>query len=215
MKRYSAVFLILLLPGLLISQENTTTKEDVKSISNIPVQAQYSNNFVIKNLFFNKRIDLGGKGEILEVEFVLENLTDDPQDLYIFTIATFEKKETTRSSFEPPIPPKEKIRTFVTFPDDLSNFSYPDLDEQGKPKKDKNGADIIKLLKFPKNSKAGLDAATGKPYHLVEKMQIRTNHLSKYRKNFYFFNNLAVLVFDSEGKPAFRQLYKIVGSRNR
>ncbi len=202
MKRYGVVFLMLLLPGLLISQENKSAKADINVGTNIPAQAQYSNQFLIKD-------------EVLEVEFLLENQTDDPLDLYIFTIATYEKKETTRSSFELPIPPKERVRTFVTFPEDPLNFSYPDLDEQGNQKKDKNGADIMKLLKFPRNAKSGVDAVTGKPYHLVQKMHIRTTHLSKYRKNYYFFNNLAVLVFDSEGKPAFRQLYSIKGSRNR
>lgn len=215
MKRYITVFIILLIPGLLISQDIQTGKGVDKVNTNIPVQAQYSNQFTIKNLFFNKKIDPTGMGEILEIEFLLENLTDDPQDLYIFTIATFEKIEATRSSFERPITLKERVRTFVTYPDDLLNFSYPDLDQQGNQKKDKNGADLIKLLKFPKNPKAGVDALTGKPYRLFDKKHIRTTHLSRYRKNYFFFNNLAVLVFDSEGKPAYRQLYMVKGKRNR
>lgn len=218
MKKYIALMLMFLCPILLFSQEEK--KEGVstnqsKIITNIPVQAQYSNSFKIKNLFFNKRIDLGGKGEILEVEFTLENLTDDPMDVYIFTIATFEKVEKTKSSLERPVPQKERIRTFVTYPDDISNFSYTDTDEKGNIKKDKNGLEIVKLIKFPKNAKAGVDQKTGKPYHLDDKLQIYTTHISKYRRNYFFFNNLAVLIFDSDGKPAYRKLFEIKGKRSR
>lgn len=218
MKKYVIVVLALLCPALLFSQDvkkEDAAKEQSKIITNIPVEAQYSNSFAIKNLFFNKRTDYSGKGEILEIEFTLENLTDDPMDLYVFTIATFEKVEKTKSSLERPIPLRERIRTFVTYPDDISNFSYSDTDEKGNVKKDKNGLGIVKLVKFPKNSKAGVDPKTGKPYHLGEKLTIYTTHLSKYRRNYFFFNNLAVLIFDSEGKPAYRKLFEIKGKRNR
>ncbi len=218
MKKFVIVLLAFLCPALLFSQEvkkDDTTRDQSKIITNIPVQAQYSNSFAIKNLFFNKRIDYRGKGEILEVEFTLENLTDDPMDVYIFSIATFEKVEKTKSSFERPIPQRERIRTFVTYPDDISNFSYLDTDDKGNVKKDKNGLEIVKLVKYPKNPKAGVDQKTGKPYHLVDKLTIYTTHISKYRRNYFFFNNLAVLIFDSEGKPAYRKLFEIKGKRNR
>ncbi len=218
MKKYLLVLLALLCPTLLLSQDvkkEETPKDQSKIITNIPVQAQYSNKFNIKNLFFNKRTDYSGKGEILEVEFTLENLTDDPMDVYIFTIATFEKVEKTKSSFERPVPKRERVRTFVTYPDDLSNFSYLETDDKGNVKKDKDGLEIVKLVKFPKNPKAGVNQKTGKPYHLDDKLTIYTTHISKYRRNYFFFNNLAVLVFDSEGKPAYRKLFEIKGKRNR
>jgi hypothetical protein len=220
MKKYILTILLLLMPGMLISQADKS-KSPEKSIgldkimTNIPALSQYSNNFTIKNLYFNKRIDLGGKGEILEVEFILENLSDEPQDLYLFTIATFEKTEKTKSSFERLVPTRERIRTFVVYPDDISNFTYPVTDEQGNVKKDKNGLDIVKLAKFPKNPKAGVDPKTGKPYHLKDRLVLYTTHLSSYRNNYYFFNNVAVLIFDSDGKPAFRQLSEIKGKINR
>ncbi|OHD65077.1 MAG: hypothetical protein A2176_02335 [Spirochaetes bacterium RBG_13_51_14] len=214
MRNYIAMVLLLLAPGILFSQ-NDARKGTTSINTNIPAQAQYSKRITIRNLYFNKRLDTGGKGEILEVEFVLDNLTDDPMDLYIFTIATFEKTERTKSSLEPPIPPRERIRTFVTYPDDLSNFQYPVYDAQGNVKKDANGLEIVKLERFPKNPKAGIDPKTGKAYHLTEKLHIRTTHLSRYRKNYFFFNNVAVLVFESDGKLAYRQLYEIRGKRNR
>jgi len=222
MKKYATALFAFLFPVLLLGQEikkEDTPKEEPKDqpkiITNIPAEAQYSNDFAIKSLFFNKRIDPGGTGEILEVELTLENLTDDPMDLYLFTIATYEKVEKTKSSFERPIPQRERIRTFVTYPDDISNFSYPDTDDKGNVKKDKNGLEIVKLLKFPKNPKAGVDQKTGKPYHLVDRMTIYTTHISKYRRNYFFFNNLAVLIFDREGKSAYRKLFEIKGKRNR
>jgi hypothetical protein len=216
MKKYILIALMLLLPGILLSQaEKEKEKGPVKLKMNIPVLSQYSNNFAIKTIDFNKRTDLGGKGELLEVAFQLENLSDDPVDLYIFTIATFEKKEITKSSFERPIPAKEKIRTFVPYPDDISNFSYADVDKDGNVMKDKNGLEVIKFEKFPKNPKAGIDAETGKPYHLVDRLHIRTTHLSKYRRNYFYFNNLAVLIFDTQGNPVFRQLFTVKGKRNR
>jgi hypothetical protein len=213
MIKYTALVLVLLVPAILFSQD--TAKQPKKVVTNIPVLSQYSNTFAIRDLYFNKKIDINGKGEILEVEFVLENLTDDPIDFYLFTIATYEKTEKTRSSFEEPVPPKERIRTFVTYPDEIRNFTHPVLDDKGNPQKDQNGLEIVKLVKFPQNPKAGVDQNTGKPYHLKDKLVIRTTHLSQYRRNYFFFNNLAVLIFDSEGKPAYRKLFEIKGKRSR
>lgn len=214
MIRYIVIMLALLAPALVFSADIDSNKQ-MNVMTNIPVLSQYSDTFSIQNLYFNKKIDINGKGEILEIEFILENLTDDPVDIYLFTIATYEKTEMTKSSFEMPIPPRERIRTFVTYPDDIQNFTYPVLDKDGKPVKDEKGLDKVKLEKFPKNSKAGVDPATGKPYHLVDKLVIRTIHLSPYRKNYFFFNNLAVLIFDSEGKPTYRKLFEIKGKRGR
>jgi hypothetical protein len=214
MKKYIPIMLLSLLPAIMAAQEDTN-KAKVKINTNIPALSQYSEKFAIKNVFFNKRIEPGLKGELLEVEFLLENKTDDPMDLYIFAVATFEKVEKTKSSLERPVPQKERIRTFVAYPDDITNFTYPDTDVKGNVKKDKDGLELARLMKFPKNPKAGIDPKTGKPYHLTDKLQIYTTHLSKYRMNYFFFNNLAIIVFDAEGKPVFRQLYVIKGKRNR
>lgn len=215
MKKYIVSILSLLLVPWLVMAEEDRAADKWKINTSIPAVSQYSDAFAIKNVFFNKRIDTGLKGELLEVEFMIENRLDDPQDLFIFVIATYEKVEKTKSSLERPVPPKERIRTFVPFPDDISNFTYPDTDEKGNVKKDKDGMELVKLVKFPKNPKAGVDPNTGKPYHLVDKLQIYTRHLSKYRQQYYFYNNIAILVFNEDGKPVFRQLYEIKGKRNR
>lgn len=213
MKRSIMILALLLIPAFLMSQEEK--KQPVKGdvITAIPVLSKFSNTFEIKNIDFNTRIDLGGKGEILECQFILENLTDDPMELYIFTIATFEKREPIKTSFESFMTEKERIRSFVAYPDDLSNFQYPDLDAKGIIKKDEKGKDRIKLEKFPKNAKLGINPSTGKAYQLKDKLIVRTYHLSKYRKEFYFFNNLVILIFDAEGKPLFRQYYELKGRR--
>ncbi len=235
MKKNVAIALILLFPVILFSQvvkkkeksrETATEKsavtakekdeskeKEVKStsglVTTIPVQSKYSNKFKIKSIDFNKAVDYNKRGEILEVQFVLQNLTDDPMDLYVFTIATYEKKERTRSSLEPPVPPSHRVRSFVPFPDDITNFQYQATDKEGQVLRDRKGKERTKLLKFPKNPKAGIDPGTGKPYHLKDKLVIRATHLSKYRSNYFYFNEAAVLIFDDEGKLVFRQLYKL------
>jgi len=208
MKRLYIIFLLVLVPVLAAAQDgankNATPPEKAEKIkTGIPVQAMYSNSFTINPFYFNKRIDTRGRGEILEVELVFQNETDSPLDLYIFVIASYEKTEKTKSSFEMPISEKERIRTFVPFPDNMANFQH---DNSGKGEK-------TRLVKFPKNPREGVDPKTGKSYSLEDKLLVRTTHLSPYKKNYYFFNNVTVLVFDSEGKPMFRQEYELKGIR--
>ncbi len=69
--------------------------------------------------------------------------------------------------------------------------------------------------KHAKDYKLGVDPATNKPYALKDKIIIRTDHLSPYRKNYKFFNNAAVLIYDDEGKLLYRQLYLIDKMRKR
>ncbi|MCP4137952.1 MAG: hypothetical protein GY754_43720 [bacterium] len=183
----------------------TTKKSTVET--SIPVQAQYSNKFRIKDVTFSKKIDPTGRGEYLEVEFRLENMTDDPIDLYLFVIATYEKAQRKLTSFDRPIPQKDRIWTFEPSPDDKANFQYPEKDEEGKVKKDEDGKDKLMYIKFPRDPKKG------EAYHLKGDEIIRTRHLSKYRKNYFFFNEVAILVFDKKGRPAYRQLYNLKGFR--
>jgi len=208
------VVLMLLIPSMLLSQDKgpAAAKKSMDS-SVVPVLSQYSNRFKVKDIYFNRKIDLGGRGEILEAEIIIENLMDDPIDFYLFTVASYEVKEKTSSSFERPVPGKDRIRSFVVFPDDISNFQYPVRDAKGNIKKDYFGKDIIDYKKHPHDSKKGINPSTGKLYHLKDKLVIRTYHLSKYRNNYFFFNEAALLIFDKDGKPAFRQLFRLKGWR--
>ena len=192
------VIMVCIIPGWLFSQENTSVKKQ-----HIPIGSQYSHNFEISKIYFNRRIDTTGKGELLEVEMVIENQTDDPMDLYVHVVASYEKVEKTRSSFEMPIPEKERIRSFVPYPGDKSDYQYPHPEKSGE----------TVLKKIPKTPKAGVNPDTGKPYHLEDKLLIRTYHLSEYRTNYFFFNEVTIVVFDSEGEPVYRQLFEIEGTR--
>ena len=144
-----------------------------------------------------------GRGDVLDVEFEVKNLIDDPQELYIFVIATFEAEPQSRSSFSPLLAKKNTLRSFVPYPDDITNFEYEDPDSEGK----------VKLIKYPKNPGAGIDENTGKPYHLKDKLFIRTKHLARYKNNYYYFNRVWILVYDKDEKPIFRQGYKFIGIR--
>ncbi len=213
MKRIITTTVIILLFSFSLSSQNKKEKKtqvrqvkkaEKQVIKNIPVQSLYSNLFNINKIYFNKRIDYTGKGEILEVEFRLNNIIDDPHDLYIFVIATDEIEEKiVESSFKMPVPPQKKLRSFVPFPDDIKNFEYPDPDNKGK----------TSLKKEPKDPQAGVDPKTGKPYHLSDSIFVRTYHLSKYRNNYYFFNGVILLIYDKDGKPLFRQKYRFSGIR--
>lgn len=206
-KMLAAAFIIL--PVALFAQAGPGKKDAPEpkakaSIStNIPVQAQYSEKFEVEHCYFNRRIDPGGKGELLEIELILKSHWQEPIEMYIFTIATFEKIEKTKSSFEMPVPERERIRNFVPYPDDIKNYEYDNPDAKG----------ATVLVKYPKNPKAGVDPSTGKPYTLKDRLVVRAYHLSPYRVNYVFFNNATILIFDGEGKAMFRKLYEIKGRR--
>ncbi|MDY6933199.1 MAG: hypothetical protein SVZ03_03130 [Spirochaetota bacterium] len=197
-KNFFALFILFIINSPLFGEEVKKT-----SSPGIPVQSLYSEKLKIKNISFNRLVDVQGKGETLEVEFLLKNLIDDPQYLYIVVVATFEKVEKTKSSFEMPIPPKKRIRSFVPYPDDISNYEYDNPQKEGEKR----------LIKMPKNPKAGINPNTGKPYHLVNQMIVRTYHLSNYRSNYFYFNEVAIIIFDAEGSLIYKQLYKISGVR--
>ncbi len=213
MQRILIILLICALPVVVMTQENEApqkTEETTRTVQKqVPVLSQYSKDFLIKNISFNKRIELSGKGELLEVEFELVNKTDYPLDLYLFIIASYEVKEKTRSSFETPIPPEKRIRSFIPYPDEIDNFRVPAKDAQGNTIKDRQGHDVYTWVKYPHDSKKGVDQETGKPYHIKDKKIIRTYHLSPYRANYFFFNQALIMIFDYEGNPVYRKLYDL------
>lgn len=195
MKKKFLTIIMVLFTSVLLAQ--TTQKLD------IPVQSLYSNQVKIKDIYFNRRVDTAGKGDVLEVEVLFENLTDNPMDIYVNVIATYEKEEKTKSSFEMPIPEKERIRNFVPYPDDIANYEY--TDSKGK-----------KILQaYPKNTKSGINPLTNKLYFLPVRdiLVVRSYHVSPYRKDFIFFNYVTVLVFDKDGNPIMREVYELKGKR--
>jgi hypothetical protein len=208
MSRWAYLILVLFLPVILFGQDSPAKKGE------LPVQAQYSDRFRITDIYFNKKQDIAGRGEILEVQMTLTNQTDDPLELYIFTIATYETGKAHQTSFDIPIPSQKLVSNFVPYPSDITNFEYQFTDDKGQPVKDEQGKEVRAYKKIPKNTQTGVDPATGKPYLLKDMLVIRTEHLSRFKKNNTFFNNVAVLIFDKDGKPAFRQLYQLKGFRH-
>lgn len=197
-----SVCIALALPIFILAQEKEAEKKSEVKSNNIPSQAIHCDKFSIGAVYFNKVFDDRALGDVLEVCFELKSKIDVPQDLYVFVIATYENIEKVTSSFKMPIVEKDKLLSFVPFPDDVKNFEYDDS-KTGK----------TRLLMYPKNTKAGVDPETGKPYTLKSNLFVRTRHFTKYRNNYVFFNNVAIVIFNEEGKLLFRQLYEIVGKR--
>jgi len=194
---YRILLTLLLLPVLLFAQDK---KAENIGEPNFPIHSIRSDLLKLKQLSFNKAVPFE-RGEILEVEMLLENQVDDPQELYIFTIATYEKEFIPKSSFiRPSLEDNNLIKLIVPYPNDLKNFEY-DRGQFGEKKKS--------YIKYPKNYKAGINVSTGKPYILKEKLLIRTRHLTRYLKKFNFFNEMTILIFDKDGKILYRQQYHL------
>ena len=94
----------------------------------------------------------------------------------------------------------KRMKTTTPAPNDPANFEY-----------DINGAKELK--KYPKDYKLGVDPQTGKIYSLKDKIIVRTQHLNLYRKNFKFYNNVTIILYDDAGKMKFRQTYALKGKR--
>lgn len=193
------VILFLLSPVMIFSQSTAT--EEKTDLTGFPVLSVRNESFNLINLSFNEFVsDIRGK--TLEVEFQLESKLDFSQQYYIFIIATNEKSYQTTSSFESPsLDDPDEMKLIVPYPDDLTNFEYVEKDEKGADKKI--------YVKYPKNIKAGVDSITGQPYVLDDRLTFRSRHLSKYRKNFLYFNQVCILIFDSDEKLVYRQVYEV------
>lgn len=197
MKRFFLLILTVLCYSFAFSQEAESQSQ--KKV--FPVQAINTKLFTVKNISFNKLIP-SSEGEVLEVEFEVENGINAKQNLYIFVIASYETKYKTKSSFESPsLDDLNEIKYIRAFPDDLSNFEYSE--------KDKNGNEKKTYIKYPKNIKAGIDPKTGKPYLLEDSIIFRTKFLSPYRKNYYFFNEITILIFDEGENLLYRQIFRV------
>ena len=191
--------LFLLTPALLFSQDkNADTKLD---ITKEPVLSVQTNLFKMKNLQFSKLLR-DEKGETLETQFQIENLTNISMDFYIFVIATYEKESPIETSFDKiNTEDKNPIKLIKTYPDDLPNYEYT--------VKDITGSDKKVYQKYPKNIKAGVNKDTGKPYTLNDVVTFHSFHVSPFIKKYHFFNEVTILIFDSDEKLVFRQNYSI------
>ncbi|HPA72105.1 MAG TPA: hypothetical protein PKY31_07540 [Spirochaetota bacterium] len=232
-KTLVAVLTLLLITGLQAQTKNQA--QDAKQpraggepaeVVGHPVQSYRTHIFDVEKFSISFGYEPRGYGEILTVEFGIHNKTGDDRDLYIYTIATEDVDTTGYTSFKRP---QDDIRilfkNFVPFPlaaEDkdkefrhmsLANFRYKmgnDVDPKGT------------LRKFPRDPKLGVDPTTGKAYKLDESLYVKTQHHSKYRKNYCFFNHVTVLIFDAKeltddkgniNPPLFRQVYRISGKR--
>lgn len=172
-----------------------------------PTYAVSNEDFSVSMPSFSKQGDLHGKGEILEVQFSINNESDGKHQLYVFVLATREEIKWITNSFNTKnvFPEKNDFVEFVPFPGSRENFEY-----------DVNGVKTVK--RHAKDFKLGVDPSTGKPYDLSalnNKINIRTSHLDLYKKKYKFFNHVTILIYDDEGKVMYRQIYELKGVRSR
>jgi hypothetical protein len=197
--KHLLISLLLITPVLLFSQDKGADSQfDIKKQ---PVLSIFTDLFKVNNVTFTKE-QKDYYGEYLGTEFQIENLTNVPMDLYIFIVATYEYEYITKSSFEKPdLEDRNLVKLIQTYPDEVSNYEYT--------QKDSTGAEKKVYLKYPKNIKAGIDKNTGKAYRLEDSFTFRCRHFSKYIKNYYFFNEITLLIFDSDEKLIYRQNYTV------
>jgi hypothetical protein len=236
MTRKLLIIALILVPVLLYSQDNREKpgeagKENrVEAVPDIPQGAIRSQLFEVKSMTFSKRVDDFTRGDLLNVEFQLNNNFGKPLNLYIIAIASYHLRRSTTKTFDAPMTglEQEMVKLFVPFPLDKNdrdkehhkmvheNFKYPDSGN-----KDAKGEQKYILLKFPKDPKLGVNPDTGKPYRLEKNLFVRTTHLSRFRANYAYFNEVVVLIFDDENltddkgniRPAFKQVYNLAGKR--
>lgn len=192
------IFLLIVFPVILSGQDQENIKNDPRKM---PVLSINTDRFTMTDMSFNWAVP-GGKEEILEVEFALNNLTDDNMKLYIFIIATYESHFFTKSSFErPSLEDREMIKVINTFPEDVKNFEYTYKDEKGN--------EVTEYLKYPKNIKAGINPGTGEPYKLNERLIFRSYHPFKDLKKYKNFNEISILIFDEKENLIFRDFFHV------
>ena len=198
--------LILLITPIFLSGEDTKIKSEKKAS---PAQVIFSNKIYVKNIYMNKRIGTYGKGEVLEIEVEIENKTDTPLEFYAIIIASCEKDIIKQNSFDMPVPLKDRIKNFVPYPCDITNFKVLKKSKNQNVNDKKN----LNRYKIAINSKLGVNPETKEPYKLNKKLAFRTYHLSKYRRDFTFFNEITLLIFNADGTPEYSQGYILTGYR--
>ncbi len=206
--RRSIVISLFLLPALLFGQNETNEQPAGQNTDNIeitrPVQAAETQMFTIKHMSFNHKLDLKGRGELLQVEFQLYNDTDVDLKLYIFTIATEEELDWNYNSFG--------TKKLSLNDSNILYFRANPSDEELYTYELENGEQL--LVKYPKDVTAGVNPATGEPFLLKDTLAYRADMLSHYRKKFSFFNHVTVLIFDADTEElVYRQIWTLDGTR--
>jgi hypothetical protein len=196
--------IIIMFASTWVFSQDTAKKADETKKDPFPPLTVKTDLFVVTNPTFSKKTELRGKGEILEVQFEIINNTDQPHPFYLFILASYDDALWQYNSFNTKklVIEKVDINYFSPYPDNKDTFTY-----------DINGAKEIK--KYPKDFKLGVDKSSGKIYTLKDKIIIDTEHVCLFRKNYKYFNNVAVLIYDEEGKILFRQTYLLKGFRHR
>jgi hypothetical protein len=201
------IFILILLPFVLAAQ-NEPEPESQNSSNDIevtrPVQASQSPMITMRYESFNRKLDLYGKGELLQIEFQLHNQTDVDLNLYIFTFATYEEFEYEMNSFgdKPLYLNDMNILYFRADPADEELYTYEKEDGSSY------------FVKHPKDITKGVNPETGEPFKLDNTLIYRTNLLNHYRKKYNYFNMVTVLIFDADNNELlFRQVWTLDGRR--
>ncbi|MDA3901075.1 MAG: hypothetical protein PF637_11225 [Spirochaetes bacterium] len=197
------VVILILIPVLLWAQakedeEKKSDRSGSTTEKDLPTQMVQSEEFEIRHISFNKKVDPRGRGELLQVDFQLENEVDISLDLYIHIVATNEELVWVYDSFgKKKITPKRIDTKYIkSLPEDVSQYEYEIEGEKS-------------IIKYPKNIKTGVSPDTGKAYHLTDYYAFRYEFLSHYRRKYVFFNKVTILIFDDEEKLMFRQSYSL------
>lgn len=229
MKKKLIFAAVIILSTAAIFAQNTqnTGGNAADDIVSLPAQSCRTHLFDVEKFSIMFGYEPRGFGEVLTTEFNLKNKTDDELELYIYAIATYEVEDFDKSSFKMPRPGEGEVTilNFVPYP-----IAAEDNDKPASKMKHANfryragkDSDSLGILqKFPRDPKLGIDPTTGGTYKLKDTLFVKTRHVSKYRKNYVFFNHVTLLIFDAKnltdekGKlnpPLFRQVYRIEGKR--
>ncbi|MCX7679773.1 MAG: hypothetical protein N2316_11240 [Spirochaetes bacterium] len=222
-----SIFILFLATTIVGQTQQNTTRAVTDETVTLPIQSLRTHLFDVEKFSMSFGYEPRGFGEVLTAEFNIRNKTDDEIELYIYAIATYESEDFDTSSFTMPRPGEGgvTILNFVPYPLAQEDNDVPPHKMKNLNFRYKTGNDadpLGTLQKFPRDPKLGINPLTGGPYKLKETLFVQTKHVSKYRKNYVFFNYLTLLIFDAKnltdekGKlnpPLFRQVYRIHGKR--
>ncbi len=222
-----SIFIFLVSVAIFAQNSQNTGGNQTDETINLPIQSLRTHLFDVEKFSIMFGYEHRGFGEVLTTEFNLKNKTDDELELYIYAIATYEVDDSNKSSFSIPRPGEGgvTILNFIPYPIAAEDNDKPFSKMKHANFRYKTGKDSDAsgtLQKFPRDPKLGIDPTTGGPYKLKDSLFVKTRHVSKYRKNYIFFNHVTLLIFDAKNltdekgrlnPPLFRQVYRVEGKR--